>query len=159
MMIELQGHPVTAMVAEFIRTFGASLDFRLWVKLCEEERQELIEACEGTDDAATLKELADLVYVTFGAALVLPEDARILLPADEQVRCVELNEDMDALLGEVMTLYGWSQDIVLEAVTRVHASNMSKLGDDGKPIKRDDGKVLKGPNYAPPDLTDLVEAA
>ena len=43
-----------------------------------------------------------------------------------------------------------------EALNRVHKSNMSKLGLDGKPIRRDDGKVLKGPNYQPPTLTDLV---
>lgn len=43
------------------------------------------------------------------------------------------------------------------AFNRVHKSNMSKLGEDGKPVVREDGKVLKGPNYAPPDLEDLVE--
>jgi predicted HAD superfamily Cof-like phosphohydrolase len=42
-----------------------------------------------------------------------------------------------------------------EAFKRVHQSNMSKLGEDGKPIKRDDGKILKGPNYTKPKLTDL----
>lgn len=41
-----------------------------------------------------------------------------------------------------------------EAFRRVHASNMSKLGSDGKPILRGDGKVLKGPNYFTPDMTD-----
>ena len=41
------------------------------------------------------------------------------------------------------------------AMDRVHKSNMSKLGEDGKPIRREDGKVLKGPNYAPPYLEDL----
>ncbi len=44
------------------------------------------------------------------------------------------------------------------ALDRVHKSNMSKLGLDGKPIRRKDGKVLKGPNYKPPVLTDLVNA-
>ena len=48
---------------------------------------------------------------------------------------------------------GWFLD---EALDRVHKSNMSKLGEDGKPIYREDGKVLKGPNYKPPTLTDLV---
>ena len=48
---------------------------------------------------------------------------------------------------------GWDLD---EAMNRVHLSNMSKLGEDGKPIYREDGKVLKGPNYAPPTLTDLL---
>lgn len=43
-----------------------------------------------------------------------------------------------------------------EAFYRVHKSNMSKLGEDGKPVYRDDGKVLKGPNYQPPNLEDLV---
>ena len=43
-----------------------------------------------------------------------------------------------------------------EALNRVHISNMSKLDKDGKPIYREDGKVLKGPNYKPPDLSDLV---
>ena len=48
---------------------------------------------------------------------------------------------------------GWFLD---EALDRVHASNMSKLCKDGKPIYRDDGKVLKGPDYEPPTLTDLI---
>ena len=43
-----------------------------------------------------------------------------------------------------------------EAFNRVHSSNMSKLGEDGKPILRKDGKVLKGPKYFKPDLTDLI---
>ena len=44
------------------------------------------------------------------------------------------------------------------AMQRVFESNMSKLGDDGKPIYREDGKVLKGPNYYKPTLVDLVSA-
>ena len=48
---------------------------------------------------------------------------------------------------------GWFLD---EALDRVHLSNMSKLGKDGKPIYREDGKVLKGPDYEPPTLMDLI---
>lgn len=47
---------------------------------------------------------------------------------------------------------GWPLD---EALDRVYESNMSKLVD-GKPLRREDGKVLKGPNYKPPFLEDLV---
>lgn len=47
---------------------------------------------------------------------------------------------------------GWELD---EALDRVHKSNLSKLVD-GKPLKREDGKVLKGPNYEPPYLDDLI---
>jgi len=38
----------------------------------------------------------------------------------------------------------------------VHNSNMSKLGEDGRPIHREDGKVMKGPNYRPPDLKSIL---
>lgn len=48
---------------------------------------------------------------------------------------------------------GWDLDTALD---RVHRSNMSKLGSDGLPIFREDGKVLKGPNYKEPTLSDLV---
>jgi len=48
---------------------------------------------------------------------------------------------------------GWDLD---EALHRVHESNMSKLDEDGKPIYREDGKVLKGPKYSPPNLENLV---
>ena len=47
----------------------------------------------------------------------------------------------------------WDLD---EAMRRVHESNMSKLDDNGKPIYRADGKVLKGPNYKEPHLLDLI---
>ena len=40
------------------------------------------------------------------------------------------------------------------AMARVYESNMSKLDEQGKPIYREDGKVLKGPNYKKPDLSD-----
>ncbi len=46
----------------------------------------------------------------------------------------------------------WDLD---EALSRVHQSNMSKL-ENGHPLYRDDGKVLKGKNYKPPILEDLV---
>jgi predicted HAD superfamily Cof-like phosphohydrolase len=47
---------------------------------------------------------------------------------------------------------GWDLN---EALDRVHKSNLSKLVD-GKPVKREDGKVLKGENYKPPILSDLI---
>jgi NTP pyrophosphatase (non-canonical NTP hydrolase) len=49
---------------------------------------------------------------------------------------------------------GWDLD---EALDRVFVSNMSKVGEDGKVMRRQDGKVLKGPNYKPPTLMDLVK--
>jgi predicted HAD superfamily Cof-like phosphohydrolase len=40
--------------------------------------------------------------------------------------------------------------------TEVHESNMSKLGENGKPVFREDGKVAKGPNYRKPNLKSIV---
>ena len=48
---------------------------------------------------------------------------------------------------------GWDLD---EAMRRVLDSNLSKLDDSGRPIRDERGKVLKGPNYRPPVLDDLV---
>ena len=49
--------------------------------------------------------------------------------------------------------YGIDLDKCFE---EVHNSNMSKLGEDGKPIYREDGKVMKGPNYWEPDLLKVL---
>ena len=61
--------------------------------------------------------------------------------------------DLVYVCYQYATNMGWDLD---EAMNRVHLSNMSKLGVDGQPIRREDGKVLKGPNYQPPTLTDIV---
>lgn len=44
------------------------------------------------------------------------------------------------------------------AFAEVHRSNMSKLNENGKPIYRADGKIMKGPNYSPPNLEQFIEA-
>jgi len=68
--------------------------------------------------------------------------------------CLKELADLVYVCAQYAANLGWDLD---EAIARVHASNLSKLGSDGKPIRRADGKVLKGPNYEPPDLKDLVE--
>ena len=67
--------------------------------------------------------------------------------------CLKELADLVYVCYQYAANMGWDLD---EALHRVHESNMSKLDEDGKPIYRDDGKVLKGPNYAPPNLDDLV---
>jgi len=68
-------------------------------------------------------------------------------------------EGLKELADLVYVCYQYAENMnwfLDEALNRVHESNMSKLDEDGKPIYREDGKVLKGPNYKPPDLTDLI---
>lgn len=63
-----------------------------------------------------------------------------------------LGDMLVVIIGSALT-FGLDIEKIME---RIHTSNMSKLGDDGKPIYREDGKVLKGPAYEPPQLEDLV---
>ncbi|WOC39585.1 nucleoside triphosphate pyrophosphohydrolase family protein [Polaribacter sp. HL-MS24] len=49
------------------------------------------------------------------------------------------------------------QDKIEEVFNEIQRSNMSKLGADGNPIYREDGKVLKGPNYFRPNIAEILE--
>jgi predicted HAD superfamily Cof-like phosphohydrolase len=49
------------------------------------------------------------------------------------------------------------QHIILDVFNEIQASNMSKLGEDGKPLLREDGKILKGPGYFKPDLSKFIK--
>ncbi|MBT0608256.1 pyrophosphohydrolase domain-containing protein [Aequorivita echinoideorum] len=49
------------------------------------------------------------------------------------------------------------QEKIEDVFNEIQRSNMSKLGADGKPIYREDGKVLKGPNYFKPDIKSILE--
>ncbi len=48
------------------------------------------------------------------------------------------------------------QDVIEEVFEEIQRSNMSKLGADGKPIYREDGKVLKGPSYFTPNIEKIL---
>jgi predicted HAD superfamily Cof-like phosphohydrolase len=50
------------------------------------------------------------------------------------------------------------QDKMEEIFDEIHRSNMSKLDENGKPIYREDGKVLKGPNYFKPDIKKILNS-
>lgn len=78
----------------------------------------------------------------------------------EAVENCDPAEIMDALGDLLVTVIGaaYRWDFPIEEIfRRVHESNMSKLGEDGKPIYREDGKLLKGPNFAPPNFDDIVD--
>jgi len=49
------------------------------------------------------------------------------------------------------------QDVIERVFDEIQRSNMSKLGTDGKPIYREDGKVLKGPNYFKPNFAEVLK--
>lgn len=93
---------------------------KLRIELIDEEFKELKRAIRDHDIIEVADGLADILYVTYGAA-------------------AEFGIDIDEVFAEV------------------HRSNMSKLGKDGKPVLREDGKVLKGPNFRPPDIPAILK--
>lgn len=69
---------------------------------------------------------------------------------------------LDAITDILYVAYGTViahgfENIIDKAIEEVHDSNMSKLGEDGKPIRRIDGKIIKGPNYFPPNLSKFIK--
>ena len=71
----------------------------------------------------------------------------------------DMLEIADALTDILYVVYGSGHAYGIdldECFKEVHESNMSKLGEDGKPIRREDGKILKGPNYFEPNLESCL---
>lgn len=118
-------------------------------------------------------ELVEDFMVAFGQEVVttpqMPDrkvsELRVSLIAEEleeleeAIRNNDIVEVADALTDLLYVVYGAGHSFGIdldECFQEVHASNMSKLGEDGKPVYREDGKVLKGPDYFPPDLASLL---
>jgi predicted HAD superfamily Cof-like phosphohydrolase len=92
---------------------------QLRVDLLVEEVREFAEATDAKDIIGLADALADILYVTYGAA-------------------VTYGIDLDAVVREV------------------HRSNMSKLDENGQPVLREDGKVLKSARYTRPDVVTVL---
>jgi predicted HAD superfamily Cof-like phosphohydrolase len=80
----------------------------------------------------------------------------------EACHAKSLVEVADALGDQLYILCGTilkhgMQHIILDVFNEIQASNMSKLGEDGKPVLRADGKILKGPGYFRPDLSKFIK--
>lgn len=74
---------------------------------------------------------------------------------DDLIEIADALGDMMYILCGTIIEHGLQHKI--EAVfDEIQRSNMSKLGDDGKPIYREDGKVIKGPNYFKPDFSKIL---
>ena len=75
------------------------------------------------------------------------------------VKNKDLKETVDALTDILYVTYGAGHAFGVDldkCFDEVQKSNMSKLGDDGKPIYNEHGKVMKGPNYFTPDLKKFL---
>lgn len=172
-------------VEEFFKVFKPTVKME---KLIREEFNEFVEEVEsGESSQKEFKELCDLLYVVYGKAYTSGAPiSKSTKEVDEIIDSITKNKDkypnINLPLVIVATAYielitsnydfmwlyrlaqgcyayakikGWPID---QGFKRVHTSNMSKL-EDGKVLYREDGKVLKGKNYKPANLGDLVNGS
>ncbi len=74
---------------------------------------------------------------------------------DDLVEVADALGDMLYILCGTIIEHGM-QDKISTVFNEIQRSNMSKLGEDGKPIYREDGKVMKGPNYFKPKIAEIL---
>jgi predicted HAD superfamily Cof-like phosphohydrolase len=122
--------------------------------------QEFHEAFDHPINAEWTNDLLTLRSVLIGEECVelltelhyLSHKAPSEITKEDKIKLLKEATDLQYVLSGMAVALGLKLD---EAFVLTHKSNMSKLGEDGKPIRRQDGKILKGPNYAPPNLEDL----
>lgn len=86
------------------------------------------------------------------------EDACVLCAEDgsghyDAVEAADALGDLRYIVDGGNLVCGFPGDMVL---AEIHRSNMSKLGLDGRPVKREDGKILKGPNFTKPNIAKVI---
>ena len=131
---------VTEQVTEFHKAFGMPIGT---VKAKEFDSYRFAQIVPGEETAKRLKLRLDLIREEYAEVLSAQSSPDVLKEV-----C-----DLVYVLVGLCVETGWDFD---EAFKRVHESNMSKLNEQGDPIFRDDGKVLKGPTYTPANMEDLV---
>jgi len=90
---------------------------------------------------------------------LMDEENKEYLEAAEENNLVEVADalgDMLYILCGTILEHGM-QHIIEEVFEEIQRSNMSKLGADGQPIYREDGKVLKGPDYFKPNIRKILD--
>jgi len=130
-------------VARFHRAMGLDIDSEPRVSLLDLRKKLIVEETSEVCEAICILEME----LERGKKGSLNQWAHLMK---------ELCDLQYVLSGTIVSLHTFYGSFS-PAFNRVHYSNMSKLDNEGKPVYDSNGKVLKGPNYKPPDLTDLVE--
>lgn len=151
----LRTSTIRAQVTEFHKAFGQAIGdkpavpsddvVRLRVSLIMEEAFEAFEAAYSTLDSHDA-----ILEAKKGAQLLIGT----LKPSMDLVEFIDACQDLDYVVEGARLTCGVNGE---PCAVEVHRSNLSKLGADGKPVIRADGKRLKGPNYSPPDLATALK--
>lgn len=75
--------------------------------------------------------------------------------ANDKEQIADALGDMLYILAGTALEHGM-QDYMERVFLEIHRSNMSKMDENGKPIRREDGKILKGPQYSKPNLKKII---
>ena len=150
MLLNIFAEPVSKVITQRLKTLKKlstilkmnSYIHRSLMTMAEQFRSAYM-LMTGVSERGIQKALIDEEWSEFHEAYHLKDD------------CEQLKElaDLVYVCYQFAASQEWDLD---EAFRRVHDSNMSKLDNNGKPIYRADGKVLKGPNYKEPHLLDLI---
>lgn len=156
-----------ACVNVFMKTFGQTRDFNeyedtqavselidLRIKLIEEEFNEFKKAALDFKNSIKFRNgLVNNVVEAHNASLPKLEEMNDQL-IDQMTEMYDGLLDLIYVVDGAFVAFGLDKEFGFK---EVQASNMSKLGEDGKPIYNEYGKVMKGPNYFKPNLRQFVE--
>jgi predicted HAD superfamily Cof-like phosphohydrolase len=138
------GHPVVNIAQ------STDLDtVKLRLKLILEEFIELTEASTKPG-----RPVVNFIMETLGEADSLIDELKKGDLQQDVVSIADALGDIKYVVDGAALCWGIDLDRVS---TEIHNSNMSKLGSDGNPIYREDGKILKGPHYYPPNILGVLE--
>jgi hypothetical protein len=168
-------------VRQFMVTFGQETNYDIVPEAIERLRRDLIEEeLTELENAETIVDVADaltdLEYVILGAMIIYKKDYSGFVVTDTEAKpfiCEDalalgissiwaslaepdFAEWLHSMMVDVHMMAAECNIPIQSCFDEVHRSNMSKAGPDGKPIYREDGKVLKGPNYFPPNLGQFL---
>lgn len=127
---ELRVKLIAEELIEYAMALGVQLDLR----------------CMPTHNASDIKAACDKQYLYVEA---WPRT----IYATSTVLAADALADIAYVTAGANHCHGFPADVI---TNEVHHSNMSKLGIDGKPVKREDGKILKGPGYFEPDIESIL---
>lgn len=148
-------YSTTRLVREFHTTFGHPVRtdaptlnigegvVHLRMALIAEEFAELVDAVYGTTAGDTIRS-------AFKDAQAQDDGTRDVVEAADALG------DLAYVISGFHLVAGIPEE---DVVAEIHASNMSKLGEDGKPVLREDGKILKGEQYFRPDIAAVLGLA
>ena len=138
---------------EYLKEYGITperMNKRLdWFK---EETEELIEAKEKKDKVKILDAIVDMMYIRIGTLLEYHKGNEIVIDF-----VAENDIESKNCINYFYNHFGYNPKLLGDAFDEVHRSNMSKLDENGNPIFREDGKIMKSNLFIEPDLKTILE--